>query len=134
MKTNIPFEKIDEYLRETYQCSFMSNAKWKKLLDAVGELSSSACAARYKLIHGEESYWLRFYEADDQFFAEPTHYKEVEWIEFPNAYEDWVNPNNRKAGVCEFPQDVPRIAEVIASLGEFESEKLENSIRIYAYR
>ena len=134
MQTTIPFEKIDEHVRERYQCSFMSNRKWKKLLNRVGDLCSSGFALRCRLIHGNEVVELLLDEVDDQFFAEPIHYKEVEWIEFPDEFEDWVDPNNRKAGREAKPQDLIKIRDAIRSLGQFEIDDLGRSVRVYGYR
>lgn len=134
MQSPIPFEKIDEYVREHYKCSFMSNAKWKKLLNTVGAACPSGYWVRYRLIHGDDVRELSFDEADDQFFAEPVHYKEVEWIEFPNECEDWIDPNNRKAEITMKPQNLARIREAIESLGEFETEDFRGSFRVYGYR
>jgi len=54
MQTNIPFDKIDEQVRERYQYSFMSNTKWRKLLNTIGDLFPSGFALRFRLIHGNE--------------------------------------------------------------------------------
>ena len=59
---------------------------------------------------------------DDQFFAEPIHYKEVEWIEIAEEYEDWLNENNRKAGKVTRNQNLRQIAEIIESIGEPKSK------------
>lgn len=134
MQATIPFEKIDEHVRKRYKYSFMSNAKWKKLLNALGDAFPCGCVARYKLIYGDEPGELRFDQADEQFFAEPTLYKEVEWIEFPDEYEDWINPDNRKAGRTRKSQDLHRVASIIKSVGAFETEEHDGSLRIYGYR
>ena len=134
MQTHIPFEKIDEHVRERYRCSFMSNTKWRKLLNTIGDLFPAGFALRFRLIHGNEVRELLLDEADDQFFAEPTHYKEVEWVEFPDEFEDWIDPNNRKAGSEAKPQDLAKIRDAIQSLGEFETDDLGRSVRVYGYR
>jgi len=134
MQMAIPFEKIDEHVRERYQCSFMSNTKWKKLLNSVSDCFPSGFALRYRLIHGSEVNELFLDEADDQFFAEPTHYKEVEWIEFPDEYEDWIDLNNQKAGRGAKLQDLQKIRDAIQSLGQFETDDVGSSVRVYGYR
>ena len=134
MQTTIPFEQIDEYVRKRYKGSFMSNAKWKKLLNTVGDIYPSGFAVRYRLIHGDELGELSLDQADDQFFAEPIYYKEVEWIEFPDEYKDWINPNNRQVGMTTRPQELGPILEAIKALGEFEIEDFGRSVRVYGYR
>lgn len=134
MKSAIPFEKIDNYVRERFRCSFMSDTKWKKLFNALGDVSTSGFTIRYKLIHGNQLGELSLDQADDQFFAEQIHYKEVEWIKFPSEHEEMVEVNNRKAGKRLNQQDLSEKRAVANSLGEFESEDLVGSLRIYAYR
>ena len=120
MREEVPFEEIDEYVRQHFRCSLMSDSKWKKLLNVIGDACESGFPVRYKLIHGESVSDRRFYEADEQFFIEPVFYKEVEWIEI---YEEAKN----SVGLT-------RIRNIIEQLGEFETEVSGGAVRVYGYK
>ena len=134
MNLNVPFEKLDDYIRTHFKCSYMSNSKWKKLINQLGEEFPDGFVVVYKLIHGDELLTRCFQEADEQFFIEPILYKEVEWIEFPDVYQDWINPDNKKAGKATRTQDLSRINEIVNSSGTYECKHSDQSIRIYGYR
>jgi len=130
----IPYEKIDTHVREYYKGSFMSHTKWKKLLHVMVDNYPAGFALHYRLIHGDSIHEALLNDVDDQFFIEPILYKEVEWIEFPDRFEDWRDPNNRKAGKITKKQNLTQIRNIIHTLGELESENLESSIRVYGYK
>lgn len=130
----LPFAKIDEYILDHYQASFMSDAKWIRLFTRLLEEFSSGLAIRYKLIHGDEIHETMFSDVDTQFFMEPIYYKEIEWVEFVSEFEDWANPENRKAGKVIRSQSVKGIADALPSIGRFEIEEGDRSIRIFGYR
>ena len=61
-------------------------------------------------------------------------YKEVEWIEFPSMYEDYISRDNLKAGKRIYSQDIKKILKVINLIGKFKLDSKEDCIKIYAYK
>lgn len=116
----------------------MSNTKWKTLINGIAALYPDGVVYTYKTIYTAEEDHIPSYNhchcADDQFFAEPLLYKEVEWIEFPSEYECLVNANNRKAGLEIRYQAINPIRLNIHTFGCFDLEDFGYAIRIYAYR
>lgn len=114
----------------------MNNTKWERLIDQVARRFEDGIWVKYKLIHTDAVHQTRFLASDcpSPFFLEPILYKEVEWIEFPHEYEDFVRSNNRKAGTKIYRQDVPAICRDIERLGKFEIEHRSDGLRLYAYK
>jgi len=133
-KHYIDVNKLDKIIEENYSASFMNNTKWNKLIQKLTD-EVEQVYIKYKTIHSDKINGNIFITPDfEPFFIEPTLYKEIEWIEFPIHYEDWVNENNRKAGKKLYFQNLKTILEVICGLGQFELEESENLIRLYGYR
>lgn len=117
-----------------FRASYMSNTKWEKLLHVLTE-ELGEVHFEYKLVYNEEVKQSSLDAPDfPPFFIEPIEYREVEWVEFPDVYEDFVSYDNLKAGKKDYSQDINRIEEVIRSLGQFPLERLEGSLKLYAYR
>ena len=126
--------QLDQIIRDRFSRSLMSNSKWDKLLGNLTDAFPDGVRVRYKLIYLNDTLATHIVAPDFKpWFGEPTLYKEVEWIEFPSEYEDLADPNNRKAGMATFRQDTASIADKIKRIGIFETEKLPNSVRLYAY-
>ena len=131
----IPTEKIDSIISENYQASFMSDSKWQKLLDGLCDELDVEIFANYKLIHDDEEYQTSFLSSDFKpFFIEPIIYKEVEWIEFPKKYTNYISENNHKAGKGEFFQDVEEIFRVVTKLGKYEVLKSDIGLKVFGYK
>ena len=126
-------KKLEKAL-ERFDASYMSNAKWEKLLTRL-TYESEEIFFSYKLVYDEDIRQNSIDLPDDaSFFIEPIIYKEVEWIAFPAIYEDFVSHNNLKAGKKAYHQDIDRIEQIIHSLGQFLLERSEGSLKLYAYR
>ncbi|HHJ3172650.1 TPA: DUF6678 family protein [Vibrio parahaemolyticus] len=110
-------EKIDNLIAEKYSVSLMNDTKWDKLLESVTDLFEQGVHINYK-----------------PFFIEPIFYKEVEWVEFPTTYEDYISVNNLKAGTKQYHQCIDDIEAVIEGVGKFELERTESSIKLFAYK
>ena len=131
---NTDSKQVDKIIQEKYSASFLNNTKWFKLIDELTKVFNEIYI-NYKLIYDEKVEGFLFENADfEPFFLEPIRYKEVEWIEIPNEYEFWSNPNNLKAGKKMFSQDLNSIFQQIDGIGLFMMEKEEKTIKIYAYR
>ena len=127
--------KINKIISKNYSTSFMSNTKWEKLIDGLTDEIENGIYVKYKLIYGTEVYDNIFITSDFMpFFAEPTLYKEVEWIEIPKEYEDYVSRNNFKAGKTIYTQDLVLILSKINQIGLFEFEQSEDSLKVFGYK
>jgi len=126
-------KNIDKLVRKNYSGSYLNNTKWFKLIDTLTN-EFDEVFINYKLIYDDVIEGYLFDSADfEPYFLEPIKYKEVEWIEFPNEYEYWVNINNLKAGKKNYHQDFKAIKTKIESIAEFRIDEFENRIRLYAY-
>ncbi|ENN9982528.1 hypothetical protein ACAS46_004220 [Vibrio vulnificus] len=128
-------EKIDNLIAEKYSVSLMNDAKWDKLLESVTDLFEQGVHINYKLIHSTEVFSTKLTEPDYKpFFIEPIFYKEVEWVEFPTTYEDYISVDNLKAGTKQYHQCIDDIEAIIEGVGKFELERTESSIKLFAYK
>jgi hypothetical protein len=131
---HIAVSKLDNMIKEKFTSSYMNNSKWNKLILRLTDQFDSIYLT-YKLIHSNEINGRIFDTPDfEPFFIEPILYKEIEWIEIPKQYEDWVNENNRKAGKKIYYQNLNVIKTEINNIGHFEIENKEDEIRFYGYR
>ncbi|UII33653.1 hypothetical protein LVD17_07445 [Fulvivirga ulvae] len=127
-------EELDSYLHLKYSGSFMNNAKWIKLLEHLTSVLG-AVHLYYKLVYSDELRLTSFDAPDTEpFFIEPILYKEVEWVIFPKEYKDYVSPNNLKAGLTSYNQNIEKIEQEICSIGEFEIECSNLGLKLYGYR
>ena len=133
-KSHIEARNPEKTIEEKYSASYMNNTKWNKLIEKLTD-EIAQIYVNYKLIYSDEVNGFMFITPDfEPFFIEPILYKEIEWIEFPTEYEDWVNENNRKAGKITYQQDLHKLNEEINKIGKFELETYEDSIRLYGYK
>lgn len=124
----------EKVVSEKFSASYMNNTKWNKLMEALTD-GLDHVYLKYKLIYSEKVKGCLFDMADyKSFFLEPILYKEIEWIEIPISFEDWVNENNRKAGKRFYTQNLEKAIIEIHRIGEFELDLDEESIRIYGYK
>jgi hypothetical protein len=127
------YKNLDKFVAEKFSASYMSNAKWLKLIEALTH-ELDQIHFRYKLIYSDVIKRLTLDMAEDApFIIEPIHYKEVEWIEFPTEYEDYKNPNNLKAGKRIYNQDLKTIEAILTKVGTFKLELSPEHIKLFAY-
>lgn len=125
-------DRVDALIRERFSASFMSNAKWVRLLETLVVLRPrfEFCTAklvwddtpRQMWIPESSSLGLDYYRnsMEGMISGAPRGfylYKEVEWIELP---------------VTGAEAEV--IAGQIRNAGEFELAPSEVGLRLYAYR
>ena len=119
---NYQSSRADQLIKERFTASLMNNTKWVKMINTLTYRFDNIFL-NYKLIYDDVVKGSLFDMADiDPFFIEPIVYKEVEWIEFPHEYEDWVNGNNLKAGKKIFKQNIDEIKSELDKIGIFEIE------------
>jgi hypothetical protein len=113
----------------------MSDSKWERLIDSLAELFPSGLHVAYKLVHSEVIQQTTLTVSDFKpFFAEPTLYREIEWVDFLHFYEGCADPDNRKSGKMIFEQQVAAIEVEIQRLGQFELKQVQTGLRLYAYK
>lgn len=141
--------KLDRIVLNRFSCSYMSNAKWVKLIKALVHMHPLVRQCQVKLIWDEEirelcldehtTYLFDYYDTvmEAMISGYPKGwyaYKEIEWLSFPLDVELPVNKNNLCAGTKRVPQDVEAIARGIRELGQFALEQSEKSLMLYAYK
>ena len=127
-------KNADQIIAQKYEFPLMSNKKWVKLMDELSD-RFDVFFIEYKLIYDEVVEGDVFSVTDCfPYFIEPIRYKEVEWIQFPRHYEDYINPNNLKAGKKMYSQNLDAIAEEINRIGKFDLEISDDNIRLNAYK
>jgi hypothetical protein len=140
--------KPDAIIAEFAQ-SFMSNAKWVKLITCLVANADVIKHARLKLVWDAEVRTFLFTEHsayDFDFYATSVeamvsgkplgfyHYKDFEWLEIPRRYQIRKDPNNHKAGFVECEHDLAHIETVLAQVGALQIEASADAIRIWAYK
>ncbi|WP_345886907.1 DUF6678 family protein [Shewanella algae] len=120
-KRDKQWDRLDTLISRNFSASYMSNAKWVKLLKAACSLYPGVSEFKYKLVYSDEvkSSIIEQYEEqiDDHWFIEPSIYKEIEWIEFPFD----LNPR------------LIELEKIIDQLGKFEIHHTSTGLRIMGY-
>lgn len=124
--------RVDALIRERFSASYMSDAKWVRLLEALVELRPHVGACSVKLVWDEAPRQMRIPSSsafgfdyyrdamEGMISGEPRGfytYREVEWIEFPAK-----------------GNDAEAIAGQIARAGKYELVSSETGLRLYAWR
>ena len=131
---NYKSHNVDQLIKERFTSSFMNNTNWVKMINTL-TYKLEKLYLNYKLIYDDVVKGSLFDMADTEpYFIEPIVYKEIEWIEFPNEYEDWINENNRKAGRKMISQDIEKIKLELEKIGQYDLEFYDNKIRLYGYK
>jgi hypothetical protein len=131
---NYKTQNAEQLIQDRFTASFMSNTKWVKLINIL-TYKLDKVFLNYKLIYDEVIEGSLFNMADTEpYFIEPILYKEVEWIEFPNEYEDWINLNNLKAGKHKVKQNIDEIKSALDKQGIFDLELYDGKIRLFGYK
>ena len=126
--------KIDRLILENNFSSFMNDAKWEKLFENLVKEFDSVLI-RYKLIGSEKIKETKYDIVDFRpFFIEPVLYKEIEWIEFPQKVQIVINKRVSRQSISELEQDVHKIENLINRIGVFDTEKENETLRLYAYK
>lgn len=131
-------EEEDELYRRAmrrYSASFMSNAKWVRLLKAIAHSGIKIERSQWQYIDDgltvcnpmpREKDLLPTRFADGMF--QPFEYRWLEWVFIPHEYK----PQPGVGFVRK--QDTKSLLKVINAVGQFEVEVSEEGIRLLAYR
>lgn len=125
-------ERVDSLIRERFSSSYMSDAKWVRLLEALVMLRPRIEFCKAKLVWDDvpREMWIPessslgfdyYHNSMEAMISGAPRgfylYKEVEWLEFPARGED-----------------AERVARQIRNAGAFELVPGEAGLRLYAYR
>ncbi len=127
--------ELDRLISTRFTVSLMNDSKWERLVERLTDIFTGGIHVSYKLIHSDVVHQTTLATSDFKpFFLEPTLYREIEWLEFPHRYEDFVDRDNKKAGtrICE--QNVSAIQCEIHQIGKFELEDVATGLRLHAYK
>ncbi|WP_291727799.1 hypothetical protein [Bernardetia sp.] len=131
--------EIDKVIQNKFTDSFMSNAKWVRLIDGIVENSHLFKRVEFSKVNTEKNgvlyldeyttydfdYWQTGFEGCNS-LGGILLYKEIEYLNFPKEFFDDKNK------VCQ--QDLGKIKEILDSVGKFMLEVDDNYIRLIAYR
>lgn len=127
--------QLERLITERFSVALMNDSKWDRLLGRLTAMFQGGVHIAYKLIHSDTIHQTALVSPDIKpFFMEPTLYREIEWIEFLNQYEDYAEQNNRKAGTRVFNQDITAIEAEIQRSGTFQLEHVPTGLRLHAYK
>jgi hypothetical protein len=118
-----------------YSASFMSNAKWLSLFQAVIRANVEIQRAEWRFLDSSHSVWVSFPSEGDLLptrFADgkfqPFEYRWLESVYIPNSYRPV-----RDVGYVR-RQDTESVVRVLANAGQFPIEVSADGITIRAYR
>ena len=124
-------DRTDKIIATRFKSSLMSDAKWGRLLEALTDQEGLVQHCRVKLVWDDEirfmgidgctrdfDFWPHSMEGMISGYPRGWYdYKEIEWIEFESGSLDLV-----------------RIESVIQNIGQFDLDKTDDGLRLYAYR
>ena len=130
--------KLDSKIKEKFSANFMSNAKWKKLIDGLVENAELIKRINFrKVLDGKMGqlyitadlcydfdYWNIGFEGMNSLNGWLL-YKEIEWISFPTEF---LNKKNNVES-----QNIEEIEKVLKKIGEFRISKNSNELKMNCY-
>jgi len=132
-------ERLKKLIKRDFDCSFMSNSKWRKLFRALAPLKLEQ--AYWKFVDCKDEFRDRFVEEKylmERFIGdcclsrgEPFAYRRIQWVEIPTI---GTNYQYEKIPQMNFKQDIEAVESILESIGEFETEITERGIRIYGHK
>ena len=134
------YKRRIEKARRT-KVSYMNNAKWRKLFNAIEASGQCTFPAQVKTIDGERTYPFstspgiyeaRDYTMDGKFC--PIAFQDIEWLYIPATSEvERYNRNERlESKIIKY--DISKLKNLLDGLGKFEYEYDENGLKLFGYR
>jgi len=114
--------------------SYMSDAKWRKVLGAIADAGIELRRAVWKFVDSEQlfdwgvpcrSHLLATRLADGRF--QPVEYKRIEWIRFPRH----GRPDAASGDLVA--QDIDGLKRVLAACGQVHYTEDEQGLTLYGY-
>jgi hypothetical protein len=130
--------KLDSKITEKFFANFMSNAKWKKLIDGLVENAELIKRINFRKVLDEKigqlyisadlcydfDYWNIGFEGMNSLNGWLL-YKEIEWISFPTEF---INDKNNVES-----QNIEEIEKVLKKIGKFRISKDSNELKMNCY-
>jgi hypothetical protein len=123
--------------------SLMSDAKWRKLIWALGRPDLIVQQVRLKLVGdasvhamgmpGRGSLYLSWAWLDGDALG-PMQFRDIEWLEFP-AIAEFTRPSRGAGRVPprQIQQDLDRIEAVLGLVGKFPLERTTDTLRVIGH-
>lgn len=129
-----PHRNPYEWCASNFRVSYMSNAKWYRVLEAIAAAELDVTRSVWKFIDSDylyrypvpASYQLLPSRLADGAF-QPVEYKWIEWIRFPR--ERRLRPD---VGY-EVPQDIEGLKRVMEATAELQIFEDEQGLTIFGY-
>lgn len=131
--------KVDKEIAKQFLSSFMSNAKWRKILSLL-HAANPELQLVWKFVGSRNNgvrYGLPVPEAmsetylTSRFWFGPCYYKEIEWLEIPLMAKPY---GKEDLPITHKRQDVESLKSLLDRTGQWEVEVSPNGIRIYGHR
>lgn len=128
------YERDYERNMKAFSVSYMSNAKWYKMFQAIASARLSITKATWKFISSEHLFndgvpdlhdLLPSRLADGRF--QPVEYKQIEWILFPRVWRPRADVG------YEVSQDIKGLNRVLEAVGQFQTVEDERGLTIFGY-
>lgn len=130
--------KLDSKIKEKFSANFMSNAKWKKLIDELVDNAELIKRINFRKILDEKigqlyitedlcydfDYWNVGFEGMNSLNGWLL-YKEIEWISFPTEFID--DKNNIDS------QNIEEIEKILKQIGNFRISKDSSELKLICY-
>ena len=139
-------ERIEKAIAN-FNGSFMSDTKWRKFFNALIEQEICLKEFSLKYVRDEtirqgsgvlfESKYEQYFTGNgfkDPGLGGPALFKEIEWIEFKDNIEFSRHHTNPDLSYIKRVQLVEPIKELLESLGQFEYDIDQNSLKLYGYK
>lgn len=119
---------------KVFSVSYMSNAKWYKMFQAIANAQLGITKATWKFISSEHLSndgvpglhdLLPSYLADGSF--QPVEYKQIEWILFPRVWRPRADAGQ------EVLQDIEGLGRVLEAVGQLQIMKDDKGITVFGY-
>jgi len=123
-----------------FSCSFMSNAKWRKLFSVVNENNTEFTNCQWKLVNDSDPVFGHlpdfdslgdYYVGDCGALNGPFDFDLIEWLLVPTTlgYKPYEG-----SPVVYKNQSVTHLVEQLNAIGEFQIETVEGGIKIFGYK
>lgn len=123
-----------------YSCSFMSNAKWRKLFSVINDRNIPLPSCVWKLVTDKDpqkGFIPDIEQLGDSYVGDcgalngPFSFNTIEWLFLPSKVG---HRHYEKAPVKYSYQNIEAIKNLIDSVGYFEYEITDEGIKIYGYK
>jgi hypothetical protein len=140
LHTRAEIERLGRLARREFPQALMSDSKWRKLFAAVDQAGLAPERVLVKFIDVDDIKSMRFPAASalhpprpyiDTFEFGPIELRSIEWLLIPRQ-ADIRGVDGVPARMVE--QDVDTIYELVASLGKFPLEQIEDGLKVIGHR